>query len=182
MVGQLWRRGRTRERPALTSAWTEFRGQLARRAGRLRVLTYAELLDAGLSRKAVRHRVDQGRLQEWCTGVYLVGPAPAHPLSQAQAAIKSCTGSAWISHAWTHYVLGYGPVPPLPVDVTVTSGSRRGPPGQGVRPRPGGPPPRPARQGLRAPQRAARGTRHHVATRHSDAHGRPGAARRCDDE
>jgi very-short-patch-repair endonuclease len=94
------------------------------------VLTYAELLDVGLSRKAIRHRVAQGRLQEWCTGVYLVGPAPAHPLSQAQAAIKSCTGPAWISHAWTHYVLGYGPVPPLPVDVTVTSGSRRGRPGK----------------------------------------------------
>jgi very-short-patch-repair endonuclease len=105
-------------------------GELARFAGRLRVLTFDELKAAGLSRKAIRHRVDQGRLQEWCTGVYMVGPAPPHPLSQAQAAIKSCTGKAWISHAWTHYVLGYGPVPSLPVDVTVTSGSRRGRPGK----------------------------------------------------
>jgi very-short-patch-repair endonuclease len=105
-------------------------GELSRLAGRLRVLTLDELRTAGVSRKAIRHRVEQGRLQEWCTGVYLVGPAPAHPLSQAQAAIKSCTGPAWISHSWTHFVLGYRPAPSLPVDVTVTSGSRRGRPGK----------------------------------------------------
>jgi very-short-patch-repair endonuclease len=105
-------------------------GELSRLAGRLRVLTLQELKKAGLSRQAIRYRVEQGRLQEWCAGVYLVGPAEPHPLSQAQAAIKSCAGPAWISHAWTHFVLGYRPAPPLPVDVTVTSGSRRGRPGK----------------------------------------------------
>ena len=105
-------------------------GELTLRAGRLRVLTLEELRAAGLSRKAIRYRVEQDRLQHWCDGVYIVGPAEVHPLSQALAATKACTGPAWVSHAWTHYVLGYGPVPSLPVDVTATSGSRRGRPGK----------------------------------------------------
>ena len=62
--------------------------------------------------------------------MYLVGPIPPHPLSLAQCAVKACANSAWVSHRWADYVLGFGPVPQLPVDVTVTSGSRRGRPGK----------------------------------------------------
>jgi len=103
---------------------------LARRAGRLRVLTLEQLLAAGLTEKAIRHRVREGRLQKLWTGVYLVGPAPAHPLSLAQGAVLSCAGAAFVSHRWAPYVLGAGPLPDLPVDVTVSSGSRHGRPGK----------------------------------------------------
>jgi very-short-patch-repair endonuclease len=103
---------------------------LARLAGRLRVLTLEQLLAAGLTRQAIKHRVRQGRLQRLWTGVYLVGPTPAHPVSLAYGAVQSCTSPAWISHRWDAYLLGFAPVPELPVDVTVTRGSRDGRPGK----------------------------------------------------
>ncbi len=104
--------------------------ELARMAGRWRVLTIEQLRAAGLSTEAIGHRVRTGRLQRWCTGVYLVGPAAPHPLSHALAAVKSCRDAAWASHGWAAYVLGFGPVPELPVDVTVVRGSRDGKPGK----------------------------------------------------
>jgi very-short-patch-repair endonuclease len=102
---------------------------LARLAGRLRVLTLAQLIAAGLTPEAIEHRVRHGRLQHLWTGVYLAGPNPPHPLSLAHGAVVSCTSSAWVSHRWAPYVLGFASVPGLPVDVTVTAGSRRGRPG-----------------------------------------------------
>ena len=104
--------------------------ELARQAGHLRILTLEQLLAAGLSEKAIRHRVEQGRLQRLWTGMYVVGPTPPGPLSLASGAAASCTSAAWVSHRWAHYVLGYAPLPELPVDVTVTHGSRGGRPGK----------------------------------------------------
>lgn len=103
---------------------------LARLAGRLRTLTLEQLLAAGLTPEAIEHRVRQGRLQRLWTGVYLVGPAPPHPLSLAHGAIASCAGPAWVSFRWAAYVDGFAPAPELPVDVTVRSGSRDGRPGK----------------------------------------------------
>jgi very-short-patch-repair endonuclease len=102
--------------------------ELARLAGRLRVLTLAELRAAGLTRAAIRHRVRQGRLQVLWTGVYLVGPNAPHALSLAHGAVRSSTQPAWGSHRWACYVLGFAEVPELPVDITVTRGSRHGRP------------------------------------------------------
>jgi very-short-patch-repair endonuclease len=99
-------------------------------AGRLRVLTVEQLRAVGLSPEAIEHRVRTGRLQRLWTGVYLVGPAPPHPLSLAHGAVSSSAGPAYVSHRWCPYVLGFAPAPSLPVDVTVTSGSRRGRPGK----------------------------------------------------
>jgi very-short-patch-repair endonuclease len=99
-------------------------------AGRLRTLTLAQLLAAGLTPEAVEHRVRQGRLQRLWTGVYLVGPNPPHPLSLANGAVASCAQAAWVSHRWTAYLLDFASFPELPVDITVTSGSRRGRPGR----------------------------------------------------
>ena len=103
---------------------------LARLAGRLRVLRLEQLFAAGLTPEAIAHRVRQGRLQWLWTGVYLIGPGPAHPLSLAKGGRLSCTGAGFVSHRWAAYVLGFAPAPELPVDVTVTSGSRRGRPGK----------------------------------------------------
>ncbi len=47
-------------------------GELAALAGRLRVLTQEQLLAAGLTMRAIVHRVDQGRLRRLWRGVYLV--------------------------------------------------------------------------------------------------------------
>jgi very-short-patch-repair endonuclease len=99
-------------------------------AGQLRVLTIEQLRVAGLSPEAIEHRVRTGRLQRLWTGVYLVGPAPPHPLSLAQGGAKSCAGAAFVSCRWAMYVLGSAPVPDLPVDVTVLRGSRDGRPGK----------------------------------------------------
>ena len=99
-------------------------------AGRLRILTRAQLTGAGLTRQAVAVRVEQGRLQHLWRHVYLVGPAPPHPFSLAAGGVAACAGPAAVSHRWALYVLGLVPAPPPPVDVTVTSGSRRGRKGQ----------------------------------------------------
>ena len=102
---------------------------LARLAGRLRVLTLAQLTASGLTPEAIEYRVEQGRLQRLATGIYLVGPSAPHPLSLAHGAVLSCAQSAWVDHRWATYVWGFANLPELPVDVTVASGSRRGRPG-----------------------------------------------------
>jgi very-short-patch-repair endonuclease len=104
--------------------------ELARLAGRLRVLTPAQLVSAGLTPEAIEHRVRQGRIQRLWTGVYLVGPNPPHPLSLAKGAAASCAGAAWVSHRWAAYLDGFAQVPELPVRVTVVAGSRDGRPGK----------------------------------------------------
>ena len=59
--------------------------ELARLAGRMRVLRIEQLRAAGLSRSAIRHRVDHGRLQPLRPGVFIVGPDVAPPISLATA-------------------------------------------------------------------------------------------------
>lgn len=82
--------------------------------------------------KAIVFRVEQGRLRRLWAGVHLVGPSPPHPLSLAKGAAAATSDDGVISHAWAMYVWGFAPVPPLPVDVTVRRGSRRGRPGKVV--------------------------------------------------
>jgi very-short-patch-repair endonuclease len=103
-------------------------GDLARLAGRHRVLTVVELYAAGLSDEAIEYRVSQGRLQRLWTGVYLVGSAPPPPLSLAYGAVASCAGDAYVGRYWGAFVLGFGAEPSLPVNVLVIRGSRRGRP------------------------------------------------------
>ena len=103
--------------------------ELMRLAGFLRVLTLEQLRAAGLTKKAIAGRVDEGRMERLWQGVYLMGGAPAGPLSLAKAADLSCKGKAAVSHAWGCHVLGFAKPPKLPVDVTVLQGSRRGRPG-----------------------------------------------------
>ena len=97
---------------------------LARLAGRLRILTLGQLRANGLTDKAIRHRVAQGRLQRLWLGVYLVGPAPPEPLSLAHGAASTFDGPAYVSHGWATFVHGFAPAPELPVDITIVTGSR----------------------------------------------------------
>ena len=103
-------------------------GELARLAGRHRVLTHRQLRTAGLSGEAIAYRVAQGRLQPQCRGVYVVGPAAPPPLTLAVVAVAATGGNGFLSHRWGAYGWSFGPLPELPVDVTVVRGSRRGRP------------------------------------------------------
>src|SRR4051794_20619557 len=98
--------------------------ELARLAGPLRILRLEQLIAAGLSRKARRHRVEQGRLQLVWPMVYLVGPDAAGPHSLAYGATASYTGDAYVDQRWSCFVHGFHGVPDLPVDVLVAKGSR----------------------------------------------------------
>ena len=98
--------------------------ELARIAGPLRVLTVEQLVGAGLTPEAIEHRVRQGRLHRLWRGVYLVGPAPPEPLSLAHGAASSFHGAVFVSHGWANFVHGFAPVPDLPVDIMVVTGSR----------------------------------------------------------
>ena len=99
---------------------------LARLAGPLRILRREQLHAAGLSRSAIRHRITQGRLQQLWPGVYLVGPAPAGPLSLAHGAAASFSGAAYVTNGWGCMIHGFAGAPQPPVDILVVSGSRKG--------------------------------------------------------
>jgi hypothetical protein len=98
--------------------------ELARLAGALRVLKLEQLRAAGLSRKAIRHRVDSGRLQRLWPSVYLVGPGEADPLSVVYGATASFTGDVYADRLWGCFVHSFAPPPDPPVDVLVVTGTR----------------------------------------------------------
>ena len=98
--------------------------ELARLAGRLRVLKLEQLKAAGLSRKAIRYRVDAGRLQRLWPSVYLVGPDPADPLSLSYGATQSFTGEVYVDRLWGCFVHDFVSAPEPPVNVLVVTGTR----------------------------------------------------------
>jgi very-short-patch-repair endonuclease len=103
--------------------------QVARIAARQhRALTREQILDAGLSRDALAYRVAQCRIQLLWRGVYLLGPAAPGLLSLAMGAVLITRGTGVLSYRWAAWLWGFAPRPELPVDVTVTAGSRRGRP------------------------------------------------------
>lgn len=57
-----------------------------------------QLLDAGLSRSAIAHRLRTGRLHEYYKSVYLVGRNVIEPLGREMAAILKYRGNAILSH------------------------------------------------------------------------------------
>jgi very-short-patch-repair endonuclease len=100
--------------------------EVSRRAARQkRVVTWAQLVDAGLSRRAVARRLDVGTLQRLWRGVYLVGPGRPDAAALAMAAVLTC-GDAVVSHRWAAGRWRFLDHVSLPVDVTVVRGSHRG--------------------------------------------------------
>jgi very-short-patch-repair endonuclease len=97
---------------------------LARLAGPLRVLKLDQLRAAGLSEKAMRHRLAEGRLQRLWPGAFLVGPDAAGPLSLARGATAAFTGAAYVTNLWGCFVHDFAPAPDPPVDVLVVAGTR----------------------------------------------------------
>ena len=88
------------------------------------IVSYAQLLAAGLSEKAIRHRADRGRIARVHRGVYKVGPLTS-PLAEPFAAVLACGPTAVLSHYAAAALHGIGPKRGGPIDVTVTSGKPR---------------------------------------------------------
>ena len=97
-------------------------GWLAAAAGQCGVITSDQLLDAGLTRHAVAHRVRVGWLRRLHRGVFVVGPVSAPFAREMAAVLASGTGAA----VGVRSAAGLWELRPLPdagVDVVLT---RRG--------------------------------------------------------
>lgn len=84
------------------------------------VVTRSQMLEAGVTRRQVEHRVHTGRLRLLHRGVYLVGVVPP-PRAREMAAVLACGAGAVVSHRDAAALQGlHPPVPPtLPVRITV---------------------------------------------------------------
>lgn len=83
------------------------------------VLTIEQLLEAGLGRGAIEHRVEAGMMQRLHRGVYLLGAAPPTLMARARAAVFACGDGAVLSHRSAAEVYGLLPEAGGGVDVTV---------------------------------------------------------------
>jgi very-short-patch-repair endonuclease len=82
------------------------------------LITLRQLLDAGVSRSAIKRRVHDGRLHRVFRGVYLVGHAVAPPLARELAAVLVYE-PAYLSHRSAIGLWRFLPKLPDVVDVTV---------------------------------------------------------------
>jgi predicted transcriptional regulator of viral defense system len=84
-----------------------------------RVITWDQLVDAGVSRRAVAHRIDTGRLFRHHTGVYLLdAPPQVSRLTLLTAAVAACGPDAVLSHRSAAEL--WGLLEPRPGDIDVT--------------------------------------------------------------
>jgi very-short-patch-repair endonuclease len=97
------------------------------------VVGHRQLLEAGVSREAIRGRVAGGRLHVLHRGVYAVGHLAVSPLGTDVAAVLACGGRAMLSHASAAAVWGLVPRRAGPVAVTVVGSRRRPRPGIALR-------------------------------------------------
>ena len=70
-------------------------------------MTAAELAALGLSREAVRKRVNAGRLHRLHRGVYAVGHAAPSEARRFMAAVRACGEGAVLSHVSAAVLWGY---------------------------------------------------------------------------
>ena len=105
-------------------------GELARLAELQRgVLHRSQLIEAGLSPAAIRHRLANRSLHRLYPGVYLFGRPRLEALAGATAAVIHFAGRAVLSHRTAALVWRLSDFPELPVEVTLV--------GLDARPRPG---------------------------------------------
>ena len=94
-----------------------------------RIVTWPQLSAAGLSSRAVEHRVATGRLHRVYRGVYLLEPpSTASRITVLAAALAACMPNAMLSHHAAAELWGLGPPKPADIDVTVVGrnpGSKR---------------------------------------------------------
>jgi very-short-patch-repair endonuclease len=86
-----------------------------------RVVTWEQLAAAGISRRAIAHRVRTGRLYRRHKGVYLLDPVDkASRLTLLTAAVAACGPDAVLSHASAAELWGFLPACPGAIHVSVT--------------------------------------------------------------
>jgi hypothetical protein len=84
----------------------------------------AQLLELGISRGGIAHRVRTGRMYRVHDGVYSVGKPPATPLARASAAVLACGPGATLSHGSAMTLWGFYKRWDTPFEVVVP-GDRR---------------------------------------------------------
>lgn len=88
-------------------------------------VTRAQLLELGLGRRAVGHRLENGRLVPIHTGVYALGHAPQAAIDRAYGALLACGPGALLSHSTAACVWGVDDRWPRPFEVIVETARRR---------------------------------------------------------
>jgi predicted transcriptional regulator of viral defense system len=68
---------------------------------RRRIVSGAELTEAGMSTSAIRHWVARNQLTRLHRGVYLVGPGPLDAEQSEIAAVLACGPGSVLAHAWS---------------------------------------------------------------------------------
>ncbi|MDQ3587001.1 MAG: type IV toxin-antitoxin system AbiEi family antitoxin domain-containing protein [Actinomycetota bacterium] len=103
-----------------------FRRVLALAEAQHEVVTTQQLLELGLSRDAIRHRVGVGRLFGLHRGVYAVGRPRVGRLGAFLAAVLACGEEAVLSHESAAALWGIRPDRPArPIEVVVPAKRRR---------------------------------------------------------
>jgi very-short-patch-repair endonuclease len=106
--------------------------RIARIAGRQdNVMSREQLLQAGLGRGAIAHRIETGLWQRLHNKVYLLGPAPPTLMARARAAALACGADAVVSHRSAAEMFGL--LPDTGGDIHVTVAGRNVAPRAGVR-------------------------------------------------
>jgi predicted transcriptional regulator of viral defense system len=83
------------------------------------VIILEQLLEAGLGRDAVAHRVTARTMQRLHRGVFLLGAAPPTPMARDRAAVMACGEGAVVSHRSAAELFRLLPESGRDVDVTV---------------------------------------------------------------
>lgn len=106
--------------------------QLAGRQGG--VISRTQLLDLGVGRGAIEHRLATGSLHRRHRGVYVVGHLAKPPLQEEFAAVLACPTGSVVSHHAAAAQVRFRPAAVPPIDVTVVRGDRRRHPAIRIRP------------------------------------------------
>jgi very-short-patch-repair endonuclease len=88
------------------------------------VVTHRQLLELGLSERAITYRLAIGRLHRLHHGVYAVGHRPVSPLAHAFAAVLACGSGAALSHRSAASLWGMEKEWSGPLEVTAPSQHR----------------------------------------------------------
>ena len=83
------------------------------------VVARRQLLDLGLTAKAIRHRVKTGRLHPVRTGVYVVGRPQLGREGRWMAAVLACGPAALLSHRSAAALWGFGEETPGVIDISL---------------------------------------------------------------
>jgi very-short-patch-repair endonuclease len=91
----------------------------ARAGGQKTIVSHAQLLEHGCSRRVIAHWVNRGRLQIVFPEVYSVVRGQLPPLAREQAALLAVGDHAFLSHETAAAVWGLLPMLPSAVEVSV---------------------------------------------------------------